>query len=239
MNKQFIESLALQKKEQPKKAKVLLEIQKREAEKLKQETENLIKLLAESPFAKGMKSLLNKIKENENHLEKVEQKRQKLEEDALLEMENQDIDPSFVFSCIDKLRKDNFRKAKLSKKRALLRELIKGIYIHPENVLRVDFQASEYHSEGIRNGEKEVVLPFREVGKPLEASFEADASCGVGSGVRDGKEESRQYAEIKKAVGFGTYVLCHDAYSRDYGNGSHNANVVGAGYFRNGCGGRI
>lgn len=38
------------------------------------------------------------------------------------------------------------------------------------------------------------MLPFRKLGRPLEASFEASASSG------------QKYAEIKKAIGLGTHI---------------------------------
>ena len=85
LNKQFIEVLALQDKEKPKRAKVLLEAQKREAQKLKQEIKGLVQLVSDNPLAKGTSSLLIKVQENEKRLAEVEEERQKLEGEAFVE----------------------------------------------------------------------------------------------------------------------------------------------------------
>ena len=230
LNKQFVEALALQNKEQPKRAKVLLEAQKREAEKLKQETENLVQLVSQNPLAKEMKTLLTKIQENEKHLVKIEEEKQRLEEKALLETENQKIDVSFVLSSIDRIRKDSFRKAKLSERKAVLRELIQRIHVHPENVIRLDLRANKYHSDDMKTPEqKGVVLPFHKLGRPLEASFDRDASGGVGI--------KRRYAEIRKAVDFGTHVLAHTGYlgGTSPSHGAHKAKANGSSCFRSGA----
>ena len=63
--------------------------------------------------------------------------------------------------------------------------------------------ASENHPEPLRNSSRTtgVVLPFRKLGRPLEASFHTTAFGG------------ERYAEIKKSVGIGTYVGLFDEVS--------------------------
>ena len=208
MKGQFIDALVTQTKCQPKVAKILLETQKKEIEKLKLETEKLAHLIMKNPLAKGLETFLVKVRENEEKLKKAEQEKQKLEEKALFEVESNVIDASFIFSNIDKLRKSNFRKAKISKKRAIVGELIKSIHVHPQNVIRLDLWASESQSANMEKEELKtsgVVLPFHKLGKPLEASFRDNVSCG------------NRFSEARKEVGLGTYVLSPHHYCNDHG----------------------
>jgi len=74
--------------------------------------------------------------------------------------------------------------------------IVKTIHLNPENVIMVDFWGSERQSEAVREahkGQSGVVLPFRKLGRPLEASF-GGADCG------------EKMAEIKKAAEIGTYL---------------------------------
>ena len=204
MSEQFIEALKMEGKEQSKTTKILLEAQKREAETFKIKTEKLVKLVTENPLAKEVTPLLNKIQENEKHFAKLKEEIQVLEEKTLVENKNKTMDVQFILSHIDKLRKDTFRKAKISKKKSILRNIIKGIHIHPENIIRLDLWANETHPKNLgRNSQKQagVVLPFHKLGRPLEASFSTEASGGAGVQER--------YKKIKKAVGWGDYALCH------------------------------
>ncbi len=125
-------------------------------------------------------------------------------------MESQKIDPDFVLSGIKKFREDGFRKAKIVKKRSIVQEVIKTIHVNPNNVIRIDFWANENQSEAAREAFRQagVVLPFCKLGMPLEASFRQNAS----------RED--EYSEIKKAAGFGTYVLNNSGFLMDDGSSS-------------------
>ena len=76
------------------------------------------------------------------------------------------------------------------------------------------------------------VLPFHKLGRPLEASFDRDASVGVGI--------KKRYAEIRKAVDFGTHVLAHTGYlgGTSPSHGAHKAKANGSSCFRSGAGTR-
>jgi site-specific DNA recombinase len=219
MNKQFIEVVGSQIKNSPKTSKALIDVKRREIEKVSLETEKLVNLVANNPLAQSANSLLARITSNEELIAKLESEKVRLEEKALLEVESQKVDPEFVLSGIKKLREDGFRKAKISKKRAIVQEVIKTIHVSPDNVIRIDFWANESQSEAYREASRQagVVLPFRKLGMPLEASFRQNAS-------RDD-----EYTEIKKAAGLGTYVLSNSGFLMDGGSSS----------FLNGRGDRI
>ena len=217
MSEQFVKALSEQVKNRPKTSKVLLEKKKREIEKTKLENEKLVNLVADNPMAEGLEALLRRIKENEQRLENLEREKLKLEEKSLLEIESKAIDPNLILDGIRKLRQDNFRKAKVSKKRAIVQEVIKSIRVHPENVIQIDFWTDEYRGSktpktpetpGKASDKRGIVLPFRKLGKPLEASFRKNAS-------REDK-----FSGIKKAVGLGTYVLGHDDFLMVAGSSS-------------------
>ena len=155
-----------------------------------------------NPEAAGITSLISKIAESEKQLEQYEREREKLKEDVLVESSINPNDPELVLENLDKLRKDGFRKAKLAKKRAILKDAIKSIHIHPENAIRVDFWGSKFQDDLEREKslqELGVVLPFHKLGKPLAASFRRYASKG------DGYETARRNA------GLGIVVLASEA----------------------------
>ena len=186
LNKQFVEALILQDKEQHKEqhkgTKSLLEVQKRKVESLKQETKSLVQLVSKNSLAKETNSILTQIQQNEKYFAQIEEERQSLEE-ALVEEERQIIDRDFIFSRIDKLRRDGFRKAKLSKKKAFLRELITGIRISPKNILRLDFRVSEYCSDEVKktfDKQEGHIFPFHKHDRSLESSFSKGDSSEVG-----------------------------------------------------------
>ena len=218
MSEQFVKALSEQIKSRPKVSKALLGKKKREIEKLKLENEKLVNLVADNQVAKGLEALLVRIKENEERLEKLENEKLKLEEKSLFEVEGRAIDPNLILDGIRKLRQDSFRKAKVSKKRAIVQEVIKSIRVHPENVIQIDFWANEYRQArafGKASDKQGVVLPFRKLGRLLEASFRKNAS-------REDK-----FSGIKKAIGLGTSVLGHDDFlmvagSSSVGNGGDN-----------------
>ena len=210
MGQQFVEEVIEQTKNRPKTSKVSIDMKKREIEKLHLENEKLINLLSENSFAKGLDTLLGRIRDNEDQLSKLEVEKQKLEEKSLLEIDGNSIDPEFILSGIRKFRQDGFRKANIAKKRAIVREVIKTIHVHPENVIQIDFWANEYQSEAQRDASRKsgVVLPFLKLGMPLEASFRQNAS-----------REDR-FSEIKKTAGLGTYVLCNGGFLMVAGSSS-------------------
>lgn len=210
MNKQFIEVLKEQSKARPQTSKALLDKKRREIEKVQLENDKLINLLTESSLAKGVDSLLKRIKKNEEEIERLNGEKLRLEESVKVESEFGTIDPEFVLTGIKKLRQDNFRKSKVSKKRAIVQEVIKSIHVSPDNVIQIDFWANENQNEADREASRKagVVLPFRKLGRSLEASFRQNAS-----------REDR-FSEIKKAAELGTSVLCHGGFLMSAGSSS-------------------
>ena len=129
---------------------------------------------------------------------------------------SKNISADFILSGIKKLREDNFRKARISKKRTIIQEVIKAVRVHPENVIQVDFWTNKEQATRNASHQLGTVLPFRKLAKPLEASFHQNHY------KRD------RFSEIKKAVGFGTYVLHHKDHQVGQGsyknNGGHRCN---------------
>ena len=200
INKQFIEMLAKKTKGYSQMFKTLSESYQRRIEKLKLENEKLAHLIAKNPLAEKLDSLLSKIKDNEDHISQLEAKKQELEIGLLNKITSKNIDSNFILSGIKKFRQDSFRKAKVSKKRSIIQEVIKAIHVHPENVIQVDFWGNEHQSRISRKNSLQpgVVLPFRKLARPLEASFHQN------------NYKKDRFSEIKKAAGLGTYALCHN-----------------------------
>ena len=213
IRRQFVEAVESQRREMPEHGRTLLKKKIEEIEALKISTEKLANLIASDPETSGLKSLLAKVRESEALLEKHEREKERLEEAVLMEPEVGPANSEFVLSVIDKMRRDNFRKASVGRKKAFLREIIKSIHVHPENALRIDFWASEYRQTG-GGGPAAVagrVLPYRQLGSPLEGTFRKFAS------KKDRLEDSR------RGTGLGTYVLLDEMRSES------NCGILGAG----------
>ena len=195
MNEQFKQAVVELSRLRPQTARDLLKLKNKEIERLKGDVNKLMDLVTHHQIAKGLDSLLERLQQSEEQLKRLEVDRESLEQQALMESEN-NIDVNFILEGIQKLRSERFRKACLSSKREIIRGAIKSIHIHPDNVIKVDFWGSEDRSEAMRKASKKpgVVLPFRELGRPLEASFQTTAFGG------------EKYAWVKKAVGLGTYL---------------------------------
>ena len=202
LRSQFTEAIEFQMKNRPRHIEGPLRNKTSEIKELKLSLEKLTNLVVSNPDVPGIKSILAKIGEREELLERHEQERERLQEMAILRPESNSSDPEFVLSGIEKMRQDNFRKAKVSRKKAFLREVVKGIHVHPQNALRIDFWAGELGGPNIRQhgkggGPKVVgqVLPYRELAHPLKLSFQKFAS------KRD------KFAASREGVGLGTSVL--------------------------------
>lgn len=166
-----------------------------EIEKTESEIEQLTKLLMTNSTAARLESLVKKLEESEQKLAALKRDKEVLQLRADSEKSNV-IDLDYVLKSLNSLRSESFRKANLSKKREILRNTVKNIHISPENVIKVDFWGSDKQSEAAREaskGQNGVVLPFRKLGKPLQASFE-------------GLEGGDKMVEIKKATGIGLYL---------------------------------
>ena len=204
LKEQFVVTLLDEVKKQPELLKSLLNAQKGEVSKLRVELDRLASLIVDNPLAKESHTLLTKIQEKEDQLKQAKEAEEKLKERASLKLGSETIDLEFVLEGIDKLRKDNFRKARASNKKAIIQGVIKSIHIHPKNALKVDIWANRFQAEDERKKarqEKGVVLPFRELGRPLVASYIMGAAKG-------GK-----YSEIREKAGMGLSVLYSASHS--------------------------
>ena len=191
LKQEFLDGLSADIRNGPQFLKSLLSVKETEARRLTTELEALTTLVADNPLAKKTNALLVKIQEKEEKLERMREEIENLKENSSLE-EAESIDPQFILQGIDKLRKDNFRKAGNNKKKSIVQSVIKSIHIHPENLLKIDFWPTEFKSEHERKkarGQKGVVLPFRKHGRSLAASLK----MGVAS--------AKEYQEVKKAMG--------------------------------------
>ncbi len=197
MGKQFIQALSEQVQGSSKISEALLKKTQEDIGKRHSENERLINLMADHAEAQGLDALLGRIKKNEAEILELKAQLSKLEEQRIIEAAQPTIDPQFILSGIKKFREDGFRKAKVSKKRAIVQDVIKTIHVHPDNVIRIDFWTSESQSsvavkDAFQSG---VVLPFQPLGRPLEASFRENAS-----------REDR-FSDIKRAANLGVYIL--------------------------------
>ena len=198
LRKQFVEILKDQAKEEPGLKKTLLKSKKGEISLLEADIEKLLDIIANNPLAQSLDSLLAKTKEKEKKLKLAKQQLEQWEEDILINVGQENLNPEFVLEGIDKLRKDNFRKAKSSKKKSIVQRVIKSIHIHPDNTIKVDFWENESRSmedKKLSLGMKGVSIPFHKPGRPLEASFTMGASS------------RGKLIEIKKNLNLGTRVL--------------------------------
>ena len=194
LKKEFEGAVKKQLEDRPKRGKALLEQKSREIGEIKKKVDAFSHMVAENPEAKGLKSILAKIRESEELLETCEKERDALEEEMLLTDHHEEVSVDFILSGIEKMTKDNFRKAKATRKRGVLGEVIKSIHIHPENALRIDFWGSENHSNDLRQnslGTTEGVLPLLSKGLALPSSFRKHPS------------RSDRLEETRKALGQG------------------------------------
>ncbi len=213
MNEQFKEAVAELSLSRPQTNKALLELKSKEIKELKSEIDRLMNLITSNELATGLDAILERMGNNEKHVKVLETERESLEQKALMETEN-NVDEDFILKGIKKLRSERFRKSNLASKRDITRSVIKSVHIHPDNVIKIDFWGSDEQSEPLREAsrrQKGVVLPFRKLGRPLEASFSMGSSNG------------EKYSEIKKAVGMGTYVLDSNGFFNDLNNVSTSA----------------
>ena len=190
MNKEFKEVVIKLSKLKPQTTHDLLKLKNKEIESLQADINRFMDVVAHSQVAQGLEAILERIQQSESRLKALKAEKERLEQEALLEVEN-NIDGEFILSEVKKLRSERFRKANLATKREIVRGLIKSIHIHPDNVIRLDLWGSEERSETLRAASKSsgVVLPFHRLGRPLKASFHTTAFGG------------EKYIEVKKALG--------------------------------------
>ena len=195
INKNFRDILSKLSQTRSQTSSQLLKLKNKKIEQLEAEIRQLTDVLAQNSLAQGIHTILERLKDSEERLKVLRAERENLEQQAQSDM-GSCVDTDFILDGIKKLRSERFRKANLATKRGIVRELVKSIHIHPENVIRVDLWASKDQPKPLRESSRRagVVLPFRELGWPLDASFHTTAFGG------------EKYAEIKKSVGIGTYV---------------------------------
>ena len=198
LKEQFVAAILDEMKEQPNLRKSLLSSQKMEIKKLTMELDQLAQFIIDNPLAKQTNTLVTKIQDKEDELKKAKEIAAQLKEQSPLELDAKAINPQFVLEGIEKLRKDNFRKAKVSKKKSIIQCVIKSIHIHPENVLKIDFWTNRFHAEDERQKarqEKGVILPFRKLGKPLVASYKM------------GEAKGGRFPQVRERAEMGLFVL--------------------------------
>ncbi|MCH2534419.1 MAG: zinc ribbon domain-containing protein [Bdellovibrionales bacterium] len=218
LKEHFVEAISELNNSRPVVNDSLLKMKRAEIEKTQSEIDQLTNILATNASASRLESLIKKLEDSELRLKALNEDLSVLEERSVVEHESE-IDLDYLLDGIRSWRSERFRKASLAKKREVLRNIVKTIHIHPENVIRVDFWGTRRHSEAQREsdrGQSGVVLPFRKLGRPLEASFYTGASGGEGM------------AEIKKAVGLGTFVNCNFSGGRTLDAGSSSIRFGGA-----------
>ena len=78
------------------------------------------------------------------------------------------------------MRTETFRKKNLKVKKEFVQAIIKGVHIHPDNVLRVDVWTSESHTNMAEEKTVGKCIPFSFFGGPLAGtSIEANGSENI------------------------------------------------------------
>lgn len=83
LNEQFIEAVTDLSKSRPKSNKNLLELKNKEIENLKIDIERLMDLITNNQIAKGLDTILERVKTNEDQIKTLEVERDSLEQKAL------------------------------------------------------------------------------------------------------------------------------------------------------------
>lgn len=195
LKEHFIEALAEMNNSRPKVNQSLIQTKEKEIVKTQAEVDQLVMILTTSSAASKLESLIKKLEDSEKKLKALKDETEILGQKLRCD-QDKTIDLKYLLDGLDMLRSERFRKSNLAKKREILRNLIKTIHVNPENVIMVDFWGSERQSETLREshkGQLGVVLPFRKLGRPVEASF-----IGATGG--------EMMVKIKKAAGIGTYL---------------------------------
>lgn len=91
-----------------------------------------------------MKSLVTEVKQLEEQIAGLEEKREELKIERFQTVQNQS-DKSFIIERIQKFKGQGFDRAPISGKKDVVKNLFKSIHIHPENVIRLDVWTTQYH----------------------------------------------------------------------------------------------
>ena len=153
-----------------------LKAKKREEKSIQGQINKLIDVISSSDLAGSVDAIVNRLKDSESELERVQEQIAELEIKAANE-EPETIQPEFVLDNLKKLSSEKFRKFKLQKKRMIAKSVMKSIHIGPDNLIQINVWTKENGNKDQRNsgGEKGVVLPFYRSGRTLGV---ANASSG-------------------------------------------------------------
>ncbi len=121
------------------------------------------------PGLESLDSLLDKLKDIEAEIARLEERKAEVEVMAFKETGNV-VDAKFIFEQIKLFRGDGFRKKNVNFKREILQSLIKSVVIHPDNVLKIEVFANEGQDKGQKLKPSEAMdnmASFEDFGGPL------------------------------------------------------------------------
>lgn len=162
----------------------LLGAVKRQIEEADNKKRNLVSVIASTPEASQIKSLVTEVKALEDQIAGLEEKREDLKIERLQTAQNQ-ADKSFIIERIQKFKGQGFDRAPISGKKDVVKSLFKSIHINPENVIRLDVWATQYHerhserAKATTSGMTQVanvegaVIPFAQIAPAQSASPES------------------------------------------------------------------
>lgn len=123
----------------------LLQRLKREIEEAEGRKKNLLNVISYHSEAGQMRSILDELKKLDDEIASLERRATELKQ----EKEASDppkLDKNYILRAVKKLTSKDFEKTDLANKKALIRELIASIHIHPDNLVRVNVWDSGEHS---------------------------------------------------------------------------------------------
>ena len=142
---------------------------------------NLVNVIASSG-ASDVQSFVDKVRELEKEIQTQGARKLEAESDTS-RIESEKIDPNFITEQIKKFKSDGFRKKNGNDKKEIVQAVINAIYLHPDNIIRIDFNGKEVDSA--LNGKEDFskvkgeILPFSYFGGPLSSADNGTGTDGV------------------------------------------------------------
>ncbi|MBI4403842.1 MAG: recombinase family protein [Deltaproteobacteria bacterium] len=140
----FIEKLQESLRRGTKNIDSLLGSIKRQLEEIDMRKRNIIAVISANSDAAQSSTLISELKNLEEKAVTLEEKREELKIQRLQVSANE-ADREYVVQQIKQFQGKAFDRADAQEKKDVLRNIVKSIHIHPENVIRLDLWATEHH----------------------------------------------------------------------------------------------
>ncbi|MBI4404210.1 MAG: hypothetical protein HY537_08620 [Deltaproteobacteria bacterium] len=117
---------------------------KRQLEEIDMRKRNILAVISANSDAAQSSSLVTELKNLEEKAAALEEKREELKIQRLQVSANE-ADREYVVGQIRQFQGKAFDHADAQEKKDVIRNIVKSIHIHPENVIRLDLWATEHH----------------------------------------------------------------------------------------------